>query len=139
VTRDITYTGALDVKAVAKLLAGAMVSIVPSLGYENLPNALLESYAAGTPVVASEIGSLKEHVVNGVTGFTFPPGDSMGLALRLDYCLANRDTMLSMGRSARAFAEQNYSERQHVQQLLALFEEQLSIAKQGVQRGLRSV
>jgi glycosyltransferase involved in cell wall biosynthesis len=54
--------------------------VVPSLWYETLSLIVSEAFAAGVPVIASRLGSLADRVEDGVTGFLFPPGDSLVLA-----------------------------------------------------------
>ncbi len=67
----IEFLGELQASDLSQLLSLASLSVIPSIWYENLPNALLESYACGTPVIASSLGSLKDTVVEGQTGFLF--------------------------------------------------------------------
>jgi len=50
------------------------VLFLPSL-WEGMPNAALEAMACGVPVVAGEIGGLKDLIEPGKTGYLFPPGD----------------------------------------------------------------
>lgn len=59
------------------------VLVVPSLWYENSPLVILEAMAAGTPVVASDLGGMAEMVVEGETGFLFPRGDPVALRRRI--------------------------------------------------------
>ena len=40
---------------------------------------ILESYAVGTPVLASDLGNAGNMVLPGVTGFCFAPGSPEGL------------------------------------------------------------
>jgi glycosyltransferase involved in cell wall biosynthesis len=47
---------------------------------EGLGFSPLEALACGTPVVAAEVGGLCETIVDGVTGWTYPPGDPNALA-----------------------------------------------------------
>ncbi|HXQ20698.1 MAG TPA: glycosyltransferase family 4 protein [Candidatus Acidoferrales bacterium] len=119
----VEFVGELDTPALSDLLSGALVSVVPSICYENLPNAALESYACGTPVVASDHGALTECVANGETGYRFPPGDARGLADAIERCLDRPDDMRAMGRRARQAAETTYSPERHIEALEALFTE----------------
>jgi glycosyltransferase involved in cell wall biosynthesis len=107
------------------LLSGALFSVVPSLWYENLPNTILESYACGTPVLASDIGSLTGCVNNNETGYLFQPNNPNRLAKYLEKCLDNPQEMLRMGQTARAVALERYSARKHIQSLEELFSELL--------------
>jgi glycosyltransferase involved in cell wall biosynthesis len=53
--------------------------VMPSLVRETFGIAALEAMAAGRPVVASDVGGLRELVVDGETGLVVPPGDSDAL------------------------------------------------------------
>jgi len=54
--------------------------IVPSTWYENSPLVIQEAYARGRPVIASDIGALREKVRHGVWGHLLPPGDAQAWA-----------------------------------------------------------
>jgi len=125
----IEFVGEVDLSKIAILLGKSFLSIVPSLWYENLPNSILESYACGTPVLASDIGSLRECVKNGETGFLFGPGDPVSLAQFLEYCFDHPDEIRIMGRHARRIAEQKYSPEKHISALENLFEQLIECRK----------
>jgi len=58
---------------VGRVLAETDVVVVPSLWYENSPVVIQEAFAAGIPVVASNIGALPEKV--GSAGWLFSAGN----------------------------------------------------------------
>ena len=58
------------------------LSVLPSFT-EGLPTVVLESYAAGVPVVATAVGGTPEAVADGVDGYLVPPGDPTALARRI--------------------------------------------------------
>jgi glycosyltransferase involved in cell wall biosynthesis len=64
---------------VESLLSDTSISVLPSLS-EGLSNVLLESMAAGVPVVATRVGGTPEAVEHGETGLLVPPADPQGLA-----------------------------------------------------------
>ncbi len=74
----VRFMGPAPRDSVTEILAGADVLVVPSLWYENSPLVIAESFAAGVPVVASDLGALPERVDGG--GLLFPPGDADALA-----------------------------------------------------------
>jgi glycosyltransferase involved in cell wall biosynthesis len=117
----VEFVGEVDIKKIPGLLNQALASVVPSLWHENLPNSILESYACGTAVVASDSGSLTEYVINGQIGYLFKRGDSISLASKLEYCLDNPHKIRDMGKKGRKVAEQKYSHRQHLAELNQLF------------------
>lgn len=53
---------------------------VSSSLWEGLPTVILESMAAGVPVVATDVSGTRELVRHGVTGLLVPPGDAAALA-----------------------------------------------------------
>ena len=78
---------------VVELMQKAAVVVVPSID-EPFGMTALEAGACKRPVVASDVGGLKEIVEHGVNGFLVAPGDELGLAqwlmtLLYDKCLRN--------------------------------------------------
>lgn len=59
------------------------VCVVPSIWGENAPLTVLESFAAGVPVIASRTGGLPEMIRHDVDGLLFEPGDVDGLSALL--------------------------------------------------------
>jgi glycosyltransferase involved in cell wall biosynthesis len=73
------------------------LSALPSFT-EGMPNVVLESYAAGVPVVATAVGGTPEAVADGVDGFLVPPGDPAALARCILDVLNLGDARKTMGR-----------------------------------------
>ncbi len=69
----VRFHGRLGREEVARLVAGAVATVAPARWYENQPMTVLESYAAGVPVVTTDLGGLPELVDDGVDGFLVPP------------------------------------------------------------------
>ena len=74
---------------------------VQSSHTEGLPNVLLESMAARTPVVATNVGGTSEVVDEGVTGLMVPPGNAIQLADAICRLLAEPEKLPAMGTAAR--------------------------------------
>ena len=68
------------------LLPSFDVFVLPSL-YEGLPLVVLEAMLAGLPVVASDVGSVRDAVSEGVTGLLVPAGDVPRLAAAVQRAL----------------------------------------------------
>ncbi len=62
---------------------------------------VLESYAAGVPVVATAVGGTPEAVADGVDGYLVPPGDPEALARRILDVLWLEEERIAMGRRGR--------------------------------------
>jgi glycosyltransferase involved in cell wall biosynthesis len=101
-----------------KLLADSLFVVAPSECYETFGLAVLEAYAAGKPVVASNLGSLPYVVEDGKSGVLFEPGNVEDLIEKVNGLLANPSSIASMGSHARGLAEMKYSPGQSYRTLL---------------------
>ncbi|HLQ38260.1 MAG TPA: glycosyltransferase [Planctomycetota bacterium] len=85
----VVYHGPFAPRELGGVLAGLDLLVVPSLWYENTPFALLEALHAGVPVIASDLGGIREIIADGRNGRLFPPGDARALARLLEQAAAN--------------------------------------------------
>ncbi|MDP4604460.1 MAG: lysylphosphatidylglycerol synthase domain-containing protein [Solirubrobacteraceae bacterium] len=93
-SRGVTVAGLIDDAEKQRLLAEADLLVAPSLGGESFGMVLTEAFAAGTPVVASEIAGYRDVVDDGANGVLVPHGDPLALAETL------RDLALEPARRA---------------------------------------
>jgi glycosyltransferase involved in cell wall biosynthesis len=91
-----------------ELLANSLFVVVPSECYETFSITVLEAYAAGKPVIASDIGALPYVVKGGKTGTLFQPGSVPDLAEKVLYLSERPAEVEAMGRYARQLAETDY-------------------------------
>jgi len=75
--------GPVPYQRMAGRLADADVLVVPSIWIENAPFIIREAFAAGLPVVASNLGGMAEMVRHGEDGLLFAAGDATDLAAQL--------------------------------------------------------
>jgi len=118
---DVQFLGELDFEHTQKLIQGSAFVIVPSIWYDNMPNTILETFASGKPVIASDLGSLPETVQEGVTGLLFRSGDTEHLAERIAQLINNPGLIRDFGKNARRQAETEYSPGVHYDRLMNLF------------------
>ena len=74
---------------VARVVAAADLAVLCSRG-ENLPLAVLEYMEAGTPIVATDVGGVRELVTDGVHALVVAPDDPAALAQAIDAALTDR-------------------------------------------------
>jgi len=86
-------------------LHGADVLCAPSLDGESFGMVLIEAFAAGTPVIASNIAGYSEVVTDRSDGVLVPPADPQRLAEELQLMHHDRSRRLAMGEEARQSAE----------------------------------
>jgi glycosyltransferase involved in cell wall biosynthesis len=82
---------------------------------------VLESLACGTPVIASDVGSLACTLTDGVDSLLFPVGDAAALADRIARLLDEPALRARLSRGARATAVNRHAPERHVASLMALF------------------
>ncbi len=85
-------------------LHDADVLCAPSLAGESFGMILTEAFAAGTPVIASNIAGYADVVTDGVDGVLVPPADPQRLAEELQLANLQRSRLASMGEAARESA-----------------------------------
>jgi glycosyltransferase involved in cell wall biosynthesis len=106
---DLRYLGFRDRPLPFYRLFDAMV--LPS-SIEGFSLAILEAMASRVPVIASDAGGNAEAIVEGETGFLFPPREPGPLARAIDTLRADRARARAMGEAGRArFLEQFTIER----------------------------
>jgi len=89
----ITFAGTFPNEQILEVHSELDVLVVPSVWYENSPNVILEAFAAGTPVIASDTGGMAELVQHEVNGLLFKMGDAANLAHQLQR-IVDQPTML---------------------------------------------
>lgn len=84
-------------------------TVLPSLGGEGVPNAVLESAATGRPCIASNIPGSRDAVEDGVTGYLFTPGSTEELTDKVERFLAlSAQERENMGLAGRAKMEREF-------------------------------
>ncbi len=93
------------VNDLGKHYINAHAIILPSRS-EGAPNVILESFAAGRPVIASVAANQAGFITEGINGWLFPTGDSQSLARLLEQVIKTSPAKLQqMGEQARHEAE----------------------------------
>jgi glycosyltransferase involved in cell wall biosynthesis len=93
---------------VPEVLAEVTVSVLPSLS-EGLPNVLLESMAAGVPVVATRVGGNAEIVDDGRTGLLVPARDPAALADAICKILERPGMAANFGQAGQRRVTEHFS------------------------------
>lgn len=93
---------------VPRLLSTSDVFTLTSHNEAN-PVSILEAMSVGKPVVATNVGSIKEAVAEGVTGYLVKPGDAGALSYRVLELLDDPLRAVEMGSTARDVVVENWS------------------------------
>jgi glycosyltransferase involved in cell wall biosynthesis len=129
---NVSFLGYKSGEELKSIIAKSMFSVIPSEWYENLPYAVLESFALGTPVLAANLGGIPELIEPGVDGVLFEPGDVTDLVEKIRGLIAHPESLPEMGRRARAKIERQYGADAHYSRVMPLY--QALLAKKDSER-----
>lgn len=121
--KNIEFVGHVSATERDALIAASQFTILPSHAYETLGKTILESYAMGRAVVASDIGSRRELVRHGETGLLYRCGDIHELVDALQSLAAKPQLANEMGRAGWEFVRRRHMPSDHHVRLVGLYEE----------------
>ncbi|MDX1622631.1 MAG: glycosyltransferase [Gemmatimonadota bacterium] len=124
----VEWTGRLPRAEVLDSMRSARMLIVPSKWYEGWPLVVLEAFAIGLPVVASDLGVMVEMVEEGRNGVRFRPGDPAALAKVVEELWGDDAALEAMRRHARAEYEARYTGDAGYRRLMGVYTELLEQA-----------
>ena len=105
VLSQIEFHGWCSQHEIRSLLSGCSATILTSVS-EGIPIAILESFAAGRPVIATDVGGVSEIVEAGINGWLTKPSDPSSLIEALElFLLCDYQDLTAMGRNARKLVE----------------------------------
>ena len=119
---NVEFVGQVGPAERDSLIARSQFTVLPSHAYETLGKTILESYAEGRTVVASDLGSRRELVRQGETGLLYRTGDVNQLAEVIRSLGANPELADKMGRAGWQMVRQRHTPGEHYEKLLSLYE-----------------
>jgi glycosyltransferase involved in cell wall biosynthesis len=123
---NVEFLGHLSSSQLRHTIAASGFTILPSHAYETLGKSILESYAYSRAVIASDLGSRRELVEEGVTGLLYRVGDIEQLAGAISFLSQRAALAAQLGSAGREFVRENHSPHSHYQALLTLYESMAS-------------
>lgn len=119
---NVEYLGHKPPEEVRALMKEARLLVFPSEWYETFGRVAAEAFAAGTPVIAADIGAVAEIVDDGRTGLRFRPGDAGHLAAQVERILSRPEEYARMRLEARAEFEAKYTAERNYGMLMRIYE-----------------
>ncbi|MEM4217085.1 MAG: glycosyltransferase [Candidatus Methanomethylicaceae archaeon] len=125
IERACTFVGRVPPSEVPALLKLATLTVDPV--HDNIvararwPLKIMESLAAGVPVVTGDVGDRREMLAGGAAGVLVSPGSARALAEGIAEILRNRANHIIMRQAARE-AARRYADNRLVSQLIAFYE-----------------
>lgn len=118
----IFLTGPLSQKDVAQTLQHADVFFHPSIT-DGISNAVLEAMSLGLPVVACDVGGMREAVPSDAYGFLVPARHWKQMTDGLELLSKDRDLRKKIGSAARTLVHEKFSAQAQTKRFLSLFEQ----------------
>jgi len=85
----VEFLGEYTPRDLPRILDQIDIMILPSICNDTAPQTIFESYSAGIPIIASNIGGFPDFVKDGANGYLFEPGSSKDLAAKMEKILEN--------------------------------------------------
>jgi len=118
---EIELLGAKSLNETLQFIKDSLFVVIPSECYENFPRVILEAFACGVPVIATNHGALKDIVEHEKTGLLFKRANSDDLAEKINLLIANPDLARELGQNARRKYEANYTVEKNYQTLMDIY------------------
>lgn len=104
----IEFRGAVPYSEMPEVYRQTSVLLLPSY-MEGFPCTCVEALASQVPVVATDVGDIKEIVLNGETGFLTRPGDAAEVAARTVEIIGDPALAKRLGERGRVYARERFS------------------------------
>ena len=124
----VDLVGVVPTETLDREIGRAKVLVAPSLGRESFGMVLTRAFAAGTPVVASNIDGYRQVVVDGA-GLLVPPGEPVALAAAIVELLTDEPTRRARAETARNVAQRDYAWPHVAERLHAVYRDLLARAR----------
>jgi len=98
------------------------IFVLPSFS-EGFPLVNLEAMQNGIPVVATDVGGVREAITDGVNGLVVPPRDPVKLATALKNVIQDNVMRERMGESARETARERFSLQLMLDKIFSVYDE----------------
>jgi glycosyltransferase involved in cell wall biosynthesis len=118
IDRRVRFLGAR--RDIAKQLAQHQLFALIS-HWEGFPRSILEAMRAGLPVVASNVGGVRESVTEGETGFLVARQDVVGVRARLALLLTDPELRARLGAAGRRRYERHFTFTRMLDETLAIY------------------
>lgn len=117
----IEWLGLCPASEVQKVIGEAAFLVCPSLWYEGLPKTVVEAYSRGTPVLASNIGAMREVVDHCRTGLHFKAGNADDLVKKARRLIASPEKLCKMRTAAYRKFQQRYAAEPNYEKLMEIY------------------
>lgn len=94
--KNIEFLGTFSPEKISEIFSGIDVLIVPSRWFENAPLVIRDAMYTKTPVIAVNLGSIPEIIIDHKNGLLYKNEDINGLIKQMNYFISNQKSILKM-------------------------------------------
>lgn len=127
---NVEYLGRIPHAEVLAAMKNSKALIQPSTWYEMFPLNVVEAFASGLPVIASNAGALPEIVSNWTNGLLFQSGNSADLSHEARLMAQDSGLCYTLRRNARETFERYYHGDLNIKLLVQIYEQAIESAHQ---------
>lgn len=125
-TDKVTFAGFLSHDQLSKTMLTHDALVMPSVvadsgGRDGIPNVIMEAYAHGLPVVASDVAGISEVVKNNQTGFLVPQKDVKALAVAIQNLALDTDNSRILAENGNNLVRNMFNPQKNCGTLIELF------------------
>jgi len=131
----INFLGRLSFEETQIRIADSKLLILPSICFEGFPMVIREAFALGTPVAASNLGSMASLVTDGENGVLFEVGDVNDLLQTVRAALSDDAELMRMALNARHEFEDKYTAEANYKMLMDIYQTAIAVRKQALGHG----
>jgi glycosyltransferase involved in cell wall biosynthesis len=119
--RSVQFRGWLTTAGLNREYAQCALLVLPSVWPEPFGLVGPEAMAYGKPVVAFDVGGVREWLVDKVNGLLVPRGDTAGLAAAIAQLLGNPELRAQLGRGARNYVAERFDRKLILPRLIEIY------------------
>ncbi|MBD2188998.1 glycosyltransferase family 4 protein [Pseudanabaena mucicola] len=119
--KNVKFLGYLPPTKIMEVIQSATAIAVPSQWHETFGRVVVESFACGKPVLASDIGALSELITSEHNGFLISCDRISAWVEKLHWCGTNPEALSILGKNASQTYEKLYTRSTNYQQLMKIY------------------
>ena len=120
------FKGWVNKQEKIQLLKESQIFVLPSYN-EGLPVAILEAMSYGLPIVATDVGSVRDAVIDNYNGILINAGDIKALAKSIEEIIFYKDKWIKFSLNSKKIIEEYYEERRYFEKVEQLYNNVLMI------------
>lgn len=117
---EVTLTGHLEKKSIEQALSQSDLFVLPSK-FEGFGIAPVEAMQMGLPTITANYPASQDYITPGVTGWTFPIGDSNALAELIEHLMSNKTHREQVAKQGQVVALDKFSPKKIAEQHLEIY------------------